>query len=112
MTTLYHNVAQNRRVRFADDVADHLVAQGFRDETGEAAAGSIWLADRPVGDGQGRFVGLAVEVEDRALDALEACRVDGDALEDLGVRVYAVPAAFVNTRPRARHYPRDGEVVE
>lgn len=99
--TLYHNVEQNHHVPCSDDIADRIVERGF--------TSVAWLSTRPLAS-CGPFTGLTVTVP-LEFD-IEGYREDGDAIEDLGVRVYAVPAEVANTWPRGRCYPAPGDIVE
>jgi hypothetical protein len=92
---LYHNIIQNRDVRGADDVVQDIISDGFKGR-------SVWLSSRPVDDGQGRFIGVAVHIPKGF--SLSEYRQEGDAIEDHHVKVYEIPAELVNkmrrTRPR------------
>lgn len=104
---LFHNIEQNKRIKFADDVADVIVESGFTADLDDA----VWLSSQPLGDGAGTFTGLAIAVPDGV--SLEAYRQEGDGIElYLGVEVYALPADVANSFPRERWYPREGELVE
>ena len=104
---LYHNLIQNKAVENASWLADDIEQDGFADGLEER----VWFAPRPLGDGIGGFVGLAVTVP-AGLD-LEQYHEIGDGIElELGVPVYAIPASIVNQWPRQRWYPREGELIE
>lgn len=103
----YHNIEQNKRVRFAADLADALVTDGFIDGFED----TVWLSTKPLGDGCGTFTGVVVFIPKHI--RLAQYRQRSDGLEDFpGVYVYAVPASLVNKYPRERWYPREGELAE
>jgi hypothetical protein len=102
MHVLYHNVIQNRDVRAADDVVDNIIRDGFSGRT-------VWLSNRPVDDGQGRFIGVAVHVPKGF--SLAPYRQHGDAIEDFGVKVYEIPAELVNKMTRSHPGFKETELV-
>lgn len=100
---VFHNIVQNRSVKFSDDVRDEIVEHGFNKDT-------VWVGNHPVGDGQKNFVGVRLHVPPHV--NLEHYRVHGDAIEDHGVQVYEVPKEIVNSWKREAWYPHEHEIKD
>lgn len=110
MKRLFHNIEQNKRVKFADDYVDDIVEKGFwGTELGGDMDTRVWFSSKPLLS-NGVFIGVAVEIPDDF--DLEKYREAGDAIEDLEVEVYAIENDEANKFKRERWYVKPGEGVE
>ncbi|HEY6371860.1 MAG TPA: hypothetical protein VIX37_14865 [Candidatus Sulfotelmatobacter sp.] len=91
---IYHNIEQNRKVKFVDDVLAVILSTGFRDGFENA----VWFSDAPIICQENGFTGVVVEVPGTV--DLTIYKQSGDALLDEGFTTYAIPANVVNAWPR------------
>ena len=95
---IYHNIEQNKKVEFVDDVVEAILVDGFRDGYMDA----VWFSDKPIACSVNGFTGVVVEVP-AAVDLTQYEQED-DVLRDEGFTTYAIPAIGVNTWPREQPF--------